>query len=53
MGILTRLSEMDQHKMLGLVTSLSGMDGQGVANAVLSFFRLALPWLKAECAKSD
>ncbi|KAL0049468.1 hypothetical protein WJX82_003073 [Trebouxia sp. C0006] len=36
-GMVTRLSEMDQHNILGLFTSLSGMDGQGVANAVLSF----------------
>ncbi len=36
-GMVTRLSEIDQHNMLGLFTSLSGMDGQGVANAVLSF----------------
>jgi len=36
-GMATRLSELDQHNMLGLFTSLSGMDGQGVANAVLSF----------------
>ena len=36
-GMVTRLSELDQHTMLGLFTSLSGMDGQGVANAVLSF----------------
>ncbi|KAL0040620.1 hypothetical protein WJX77_012568 [Trebouxia sp. C0004] len=36
-GMVTRLSEVDQHNMLGLFTSLSGMDGQGIANAVLSF----------------
>ncbi|KAL0042711.1 hypothetical protein WJX79_008376 [Trebouxia sp. C0005] len=36
-GMVTRLSQVDQHNMLGLFTSLSGMDGQGVANAVLSF----------------
>jgi len=36
-GMVTRLSEVDQHNMLGLFTSLSGMDGQGVANAVLNF----------------
>ena len=35
--MFTCLSQVDQHNMLGLFTSLSGMDGQGVANAVLSF----------------
>ncbi len=50
-GMVTRLSEMDQHNMLGLFTSLSGMDGQGVANAVLSFSGQSC--LSVVCAKSD
>jgi len=36
-GMVTRLSDTDQHNMLDLFRSLSGMDGQGIANAVLQF----------------
>lgn len=36
-GIVTCLSEVDQHNMLNLFRSLSGLDGQGIAHAVLQF----------------
>ena len=36
-GMVTRLSSADQHHMVDLFQSLFGMDGQGIANAVLSF----------------
>ena len=36
-GMVTRLSSADQHNMVDLFQSLMGMDGQGIANAVLSF----------------
>lgn len=36
-GMVTRLSSADQHNMVDLFQSLLGMDGQGIANAVLSF----------------
>ena len=35
--MVTRLSSADQHNMVDLFQSLLGMDGQGIANAVLSF----------------
>lgn len=35
--MVTRLSSADQHNMVNLFQSLLGMDGQGIANAVLSF----------------
>lgn len=36
-GMVTRLSTADQQNMVKLFQSLLGMDGQGIANAVLSF----------------
>ena len=36
-GMVTRLSNADQHNMVNLFQSLLGMDGRGIAKAVLSF----------------
>lgn len=36
-GMVTRLSTADQQNMVKLFQSLLGMDGQGIANAALSF----------------
>ena len=36
-GMVTRLSTADQQNMVKLFQSLLGMDGQGIADAVLSF----------------
>ena len=36
-GMVTRLSETDRKNMLKLFQSLCGLDGRGVAKAVLSF----------------
>ena len=51
--MVTRLSDVDQHNMLHLFTALSGMDGPGIAKAVLSFSgQAASVWYMGLCASA-